>query len=173
MAWMLCIPAFGARFVVDKGASQLAVDAKASPPHTFTSEARAFACDIELEPESLTAQKAYISFSFADLDSGKEKRDEKMLKWMDVDKHPDAQFELMEVLERDGELIGLGTFSMHGISREIEVPFSIRRDGERITIDGTADFDYTDWNLKIVRLLIFSVNPELRVHFHLEGELQA
>ena len=158
-------------FIVTKPNSLVAVDARATPPHTFTSVVTDYECDIRLDPESLDAQKVKFSFKFTDMDSDEPSRDKKMQGWMDVDVHPSAQFELTQVIDRDGMKVGLGTFYMHGVTRDIEVPFSINRDGGTIIIDGTAEFDYMNWDLKKVRLLIFSVKPELKVHFHLEGVL--
>ena len=172
-AWLSSLPLMGAPFIVDMEQSVLAVDAKASPPHTFTSTAKTFQCDIEIDPTTLNPGKAVVSFNFSDLDSEKEKRDKKMLSWMDAETHPLGQFELFEVVEREGGTVGLGTFQMHGVSLPIEVPFAINRTGETITIEGTAEFDYTKWDLKIVRLLIFTVNPDVKVHFRLVGNLSS
>ena len=158
-------------FQMDPDASVLAVDAKASPPHTFTSEAKQFDCDITIDPASLEVTSATCSFAFADLDSGKPKRDKKMRDWMDIEAHPVARFELSDVRMEDGQSIAAGKFTMHGTSREIEVPFTVQRDGDRIVLDGHSEFSYEDWDLKIIRMFIFSVNPDLKPRFHLEGTL--
>lgn len=171
--FLLAISTWAAPFKVSKPDSLVAVDARATPPHTFTSVLKDYEYDIRLDPDSLEAQTVKFAFNFADLDSDEPKRDKKMLGWMDVDTHPSAHFELTKVVDRDGMKIGMGTFYMHGVTKDIEVPFSIKRDGKTILIDGTAEFDYMDWDLKKVRLLIFTVKPELKVHFHLEGTLDS
>jgi polyisoprenoid-binding protein YceI len=160
-------------FQVDKSNSEVAADAKASPPHSFTNFLTDYEYDIEIDPESLTVSRAVFEFNFANLDSKEEKRDKKMKDWMDIAVHPSARFEMKNVIMRDGATIGSGTFFMHGVSREIEVPFSVKRDGDSVVMDGTAEFDYMDWDLKKVRLFIFSVNPELKIRFHLVGELKS
>lgn len=158
-------------YQIDKSKSTVAVDARATPPHTFTSVAKDYQYDIQIEPGKLSLDKAIFSFKFEDLDSDNSKRDKKMRNWMEIGIHPKARFELGEVVEGPGELIGKGTYFMHGIEVEIEVPFSINRDGDIVTIDGTAEFNYEDWDLEIIKLFIFTVKPELKVHFHLEGSL--
>ena len=39
------------------------------------------------------------------------------------------------------------------------------------TTDGNTTFDYTNWDLEIVRIFFFSVKPVVKPHFHLEGTL--
>ena len=58
------------------------------------------------------------------------------------------------------------------MSKEIEVPFSVKREGNSVVLDGTAEFDYMEWDLKMVRLFISTVNPELKIRFHLVGEVK-
>jgi hypothetical protein len=40
-----------------------------------------------------------------------------------------------------------------------------------MTIDGEVWLDTTDHSLPIVKMLVMSVNPKVRVYFHLEGSL--
>ncbi len=159
-------------FQVNKSNSEVAADAKASPPHTFTNFLTDYEYDIQIDPETLGVSKAVFEFKFEDLDSKKEKRDKKMRSWMDIGLNPSARFELKDVITRDGATIGAGTFFMHGIRKEIEVPFSVRRDGNSVVLDGTAEFDYMNWDLEKVRLFVFTVNPELKIRFHLVGEVK-
>jgi hypothetical protein len=86
--------------------------------------------------------------------------------------NPKASFELTETVLREGQTIGKGTFSMHGTSREIEIPFVVSKNGDKVILDGETEFDYTDWDLEIVRLLFFTVKPSLKPHFHLEGTIE-
>jgi polyisoprenoid-binding protein YceI len=158
-------------FIVDTSVSEVAVDAKASPPHSFTSVATKYEHDIDIDPSSLEVRKAVFSFSFADLDSNSGKRDSKMLRWIDADAYPTARFELKEVVKNGERTIGKGSFLMHGVSRDIEIPFSVKREGKKVVLDGAVSFDYEDWGLEIIKLLIFKVNPSVTPRFHLVGEI--
>lgn len=158
-------------FQVDRAVSEVAVKAKASPPHSFESVAQYYEYDIQVDPASLAVSKAVFSFNFSDLDSNSAKRDKKMRSWMDVAINQSARFELDRVKLVDGKSVGIGTFSMHGVSKEIEVTFSVTQDGEKIVLDGEAEFSYEDWGLEIVRLFIFTVKPVIQPYFHLEGTL--
>lgn len=157
---------------VDRLVSEVAVDVKASPPHHFACVPEDYDCSIDIDAQSLLVSKASFSFSFADLKSGNKGRDKKMLGWIDNERFPKASFELTSAEVVDGKMLGKGLFTMHGQSREIELPFSVSREGERFIIEGTADFDYRDWDLEIITLLFFKVKPELHVRIHLEGVLE-
>lgn len=163
---------YGGNFEIDRTASLVAVDAKASPPHSFTSVAKTYEYDIHINPETLEVTEAMFSFKIADLDSNSSKRDKKMRSWMDILMNPEARFELTEVSIVDGQNIGKGTFFMHGLSKPIDVRFDLIQEGDKVILDGDAEFNYTDWNLEIVRLLFFTVKPIINPHFHLEGVLK-
>lgn len=170
-AIMSGVPLSAGNFQVDRAVSEVAVRAKASPPHAFESVAQDYEYDIEIDPVSLAVSKAQFSFDFADLDSNSAKRDKKMRSWMDVAVNQSARFELGTVKMIEGKSVAVGTFSMHGVSKEIEVTFSVVRDGEKIVLDGEAEFSYENWGLEIVKLFIFTVKPVIQPHFHLEGVL--
>lgn len=164
---------FAGNFVMDKEQSVLAAEGKAYPPHKFTYVATKFECDIQISPNTLLVEDATCTFNFKDLDSGKPGREKKMLKWMDEPTFPSASFKLTKVTagEQEGEFIGVGELEFHGVSKEVSIPFTVRRDGDEIILDGETEIDYTDWDLPIVRLAVFSVKSKLRPHFHLVGKL--
>lgn len=165
---------FGANLKVDKEASVLSSTMHASPSHDFTSIAQDYHCDIEIDPETLTITKAFCSFKFTDLNSGKKSRDEKMCKWMNVEKFPEASFVMTDIeSEANTDVqIATGKFKMHGVVKEIRIPFTVARIGEYIQIEGTTEIDHKDWGLKQVRLLLFSVDTKLRPYFRIKGTLK-
>jgi polyisoprenoid-binding protein YceI len=165
---------FAGNYQVDKEASILAADMHASPSHDFTSVAKDYSYDIEIDPATLKVKKATCSFKFADLDSGKNSRDKKMCKWMDIEKYPTATFEMTGQLpdNADGEHAAKGKFSMHGESRPITINYTLTREGEQLILKGHCQFDHTDWGLEQVRLLFFAVDTMLKPHFHLVGTIE-
>lgn len=161
-------------FQIDKEQSELAATMHASPSHDFTSVAKDYIYDIEIDPTTLTVSQAVCSFKFADLDSGKNSRDKKMCKWMDIEKYPTAKFEMNTQLPDNaaGEHVAKGTFTMHGTERPITINYTLKREGEQVILKGHCQFDHKDWGLEQVRLLFFSVETLLKPHFHLVGTLQ-
>lgn len=168
---LMPLGAMAGNFQLSPESSTLGVNGKASPPHSFTSMASSFSVDIEIDPETLEVKQATCSFPFDKMDSKKAKRDRKMRKWMEAEQYPEGRFELTSVRPDGERWIATGSFTMHGMAREIEVPFSIRREGEAVIIDGESEFDTTDWGLDKIRLFIFTVKPTVQPFFHLEGTL--
>ena len=162
-------------YVIDKAQSELAATMHATPPHNFTSVAKNFTCDIDIDPETLAITKAICSFNFEDLDSGKDARDKKMCKWMDIEKHPTATFEMKQLLPQNeaGEQVALGDFTMHAITQPVKVAFTLKREDDTIIIEGHSEMNHEDWGLNRVRLLFFSVDPLLKPHFRLVGKLNS
>lgn len=168
------ISAFAAHYSVDEAASELAATMHASPSHDFTSVAKDYTCDIEIEPETLSVLRAKCSFTFAGLDSGKESRDNKMRKWMDIKKFPAAQFEMTEQLPDNaaGEHVAKGNFTMHGEIHPITINYTLEREDGQLVLEGHCTLDHQDWGLDKVRLLFFSVDPVVKPHFRLVGQLE-
>ncbi|WP_269525515.1 YceI family protein [Coraliomargarita parva] len=161
-------------FKMDPAKSSLSVDVKASPPHKFTCVAQDFSCDIELAPDTLSVVSASCHFPFGSLDSEKASRDKKMREWIEISQYPEGVFTLTsESMDADGQTrLGSGQFSMHGQTREVELPYRIEQTEGKVIIEGSCELKYTNWDLEIIRLLFFTVKPDLTVHFHLEGQVQ-
>ena len=166
---------FAGNYVVDMDQSELAATMHATPPHNFTSVAKNFICDIDIDPETLTVTKVVCSFDFEDLDSGKAARDKKMCKWMDTEKHPTATFKMKQLLPYNeaGEQVALGDFTMHAVTQSVKVAFALKQEGDTIIIEGHSEMNHEDWGLERVRLLFFSVDPLLKPHFRLVGKLNS
>jgi len=166
---LICNSLHAGNYQVNKEASKIVVDSRATPPHTVTSYVRNYQSDIQIDPETLAVSNASFSFKLSDLDSEHKKRDKKMHTWIESAKIPEIVFKLSEVSVVEGQSIGKGTLSMHGIFKEIEIPFAVTKEGKNILLDGNANFSYEDWGLAIIKLFLFRVRPELKVKFHLEG----
>lgn len=165
--------ACAADLLIDQSQSELSATMHASPSHNFTSVAKDFDCEIQIDPKTLKVSSATCSFKFKDLDSDKSSRDEKMCKWMNIEKYPTARFELLKQLPDNdaGEHVAEGTFTMHGKTRPITLTYTLRSEGERIQLDGHCEINHENWGLDQVRLLFFSVDPLLKPKFHLVGSL--
>jgi polyisoprenoid-binding protein YceI len=166
-----CTTLLGGNFIVNMESSEFLVDSRATPPHTITSFVRKYETDIQIDPGSLAVKSAQISFKLKDLDSENEKRDDKMRGWFQGVKFPEITFTLKDLGEKDGHPVAKGSLSMHGVTKMVEVPYTLTRNGETVILDGSSDFSYEDWDLEIIKLFLFRVRPELKVKFHLEGTL--
>lgn len=153
----------------DRDLSTIEAEMSASPPHKFTGVVSDYALDLRFDEESGRLSVADFRFNFSDFDTDNDKRDRKMLKWLDHVSWPDAQFTLVRVDETGEGLVAVGEFTMHGLTKTVEIPFSMTLKSGRFTLDAATTLDHRDWELPKVRLLIFTVNPELEIRIHLEG----
>lgn len=152
-------------FRLDSKASELTVHVRATA-HSFDVAPDAFTAEIELG-DSPETTRAKVHIPIAALHSGNESRDKEMSEWIEAAEFPEVTFALQSVTETDGQPIGHGRLTMHGITHEVEVPFTIgQRDGQRL-IEGSAIVNYDSYGLKIIRKFFLKVHPELEIHFTL------
>lgn len=164
------VVAQAAELKVDLSKSSIVTEVKASPPHSFEVILKDYTVSAAIdETAALTA--ANLSFRFVDLNSDNGSRDKKMFSWMDTETNPDVSFVMTESIVRDGKMVAKGNLTMHGIRRAIEIPYSVSMVNGGVVLDGTAQIDHRDWNLEIIKLLIFKVKPSLVVRIHIEGTL--
>ena len=141
---------------------------------SFTGQLEKYQADIDWPRHAILPDKASVSFDFKDLKTGNPKRDQAMLTWLDHSSQPDCTFTLT-----GWEMLGTtnyakGTITIHGVKREIAMPVTVEHNGTTGTITGTADLNYRDFNLPIIRKMLFlTVDPHLHVLFHLAGTVPA
>jgi polyisoprenoid-binding protein YceI len=120
-----------------------------------------------------TISRARVAFHFRDVQTGKESRDKAMHKWQETNAHPDGLFVLTSLDPGVGATAtARGRLSLHGMTRDLEFPISINRDGARLAIDGEAAIDTREFGLPAIRVFaLLRVNPVVHVRFHLQGTL--
>ena len=61
---------------------------------------------------------------------------------------------------------------IHGVTQEVQMPVTVTHTGSIWDISGQTTLDYRDFKLsKIRKALVLTVNPKVRVTFHLVGRL--
>ena len=126
---------------------------------------------IAINPVDGRIGSASLSFAFSDLKTGKSDRDAKMLSWEQSTRYPDASFVLGSLKQTsEDEYRVTGTFTMHGVSRQITFPVSVTTDHKTYAVDGSAKLDTRDYGLPIIRVALFlKVDPVVVIHFHLQA----
>ncbi len=154
---------------VDPDASDFRVEVSATA-HSFDVLLDSYATVIELD-DSGELVKAEFSFDCAALDSDNKKRDKKMLGWLEAESMPKISFSLKEVKKEGASLVGIGDLSMHGVTKEISIPFSMTKEGSQVTLEGSATVDHQEYGLEIITMFFFKVDPKLEISFKLVGTL--
>ncbi len=147
------------------------MDAKATG-HAFTGTLSKYDAQVTGDAASLAPSAVKLSWKFADLKTEDEKRDKEMIKWLGGGK-PEGRFEFIKTWEDKGTSYAQGKITIHGVSKVIAFPYTVKKAGNWVTIDGTASLDYQDFGLPIIRAMaVMTVNPKLSVRFHLVGQVK-
>lgn len=152
---------------VDAERSRIAAHVRATG-HSFDAVVTEYALEAALDSDSGDVVSARLRFDFADVETGRDKRDREMLDWVDYDSHPVVEFVTTRVEAEGGEIEVFGNLTMHGVEREIEFPATVERTEEGVHVFGAVVLDHRDWELERIRALLFMrVDPELRIEFDL------
>ncbi len=105
-----------------------------------------FKVDIVYDDKDVTKSSVTAIIKAASIDTGIERRDAHLrtADFFDVEKYPEITFKSSRVEKKGKNLIAHGTFTMHGVSREIALPFTINgvnkdpKDPNKTTLGLTA-----------------------------------
>ncbi len=154
---------------IDKQKSKITANVKVAFFHKFITVLKDYTYDFKYSVSERKIIKADFSFDLTDLKTGINARDRKMLRWLQNEKFPRAEFKLMNSEIKKEKYHVKGLFQLHGIRKEIIIISSITTKGKQIKIDGETEFLYTDYDLSIIRMLLLKVKPKLKIKFHFEG----
>lgn len=160
---------------VDYEKSNITVHANATGGG-FKGYLKKYEAKISGDASTLKPSATSITWKFADLDTKEEKRNAKMLSWLDTGKHPGGSFTLTRIFEKTvvgkTQTYALGKISIHGVSKQIVFPINYAKNGNTLTISGQASLTTTDFDLPIIRMaIVATVNPKLVINFTLTGTI--
>jgi len=164
--------AHAASLEVDKGRSRIQVDAKATG-HNFTGTLKDYTARVSGDTSSLKPESFDLNWKFKDLDTDDVKRDQQMITWLE-DADPRGSFKFTKSWTgKDGTPQGMGTLTIHGVSKTVSFPYTATRDGDWVTIDGEVTMDYRNFSLPVIRAMaVMTVDPQLVVRFHVVGKVK-
>jgi polyisoprenoid-binding protein YceI len=157
---------------VDKTKSRIQVDAKATG-HNFTGTLKDYTVSVSGDAASLKPEGFNLNWVFTDLDSADAKRDAEMIKWLGGGK-PKGSFKFIKSwTDKTGSEQAMGTLTINGVSKTISFPFTAKKEGEWVTIQGKVSMDYQNFSLPIIRsMAVMTVDPKLVVRFHVVGKVK-
>ena len=140
---------------------------------SFLGRLKRFQTDIAIDPIRARTQRAVVTFAFADLKTGRPGRDRDMLEWSENNQYPTVEFRMDAVEQTPGASTqARGNLKIHGVEHATTFPVSFLIDGALYAIDGEVMLDYRDFGLPVIRkFVVLTVDPRLRVRFHLQGRL--
>ena len=158
---------------IDKEHSHIEAEVK-STLDNFSAKLTAYNATILADPANQQIRSAQLKFRFADLNTGKEKRDDEMRHWEQIDQFPDCVYVLDALLPAAGSTFNArGKLTLHGVTKEITFLVTlVFKSPDSCTIDAELPIDTRDYGLPIIRNFgLLKVNPVLQVKFHLEGHV--
>ena len=157
---------------IDPDRSRIQVDAKATG-HAFTGDLTKYKLSVEGDADSAKPTKLDLSWDFNDLKTGDEKRDVEMIKWLGGGK-PKGTFSFEKSWDETPEGgSAQGALTINGVSKTYGFHYTVKKEGEWITIEGSVPVDYQNFKLPLIRsMAIMTVDPKLKIRFHLVGKLK-
>lgn len=157
---------------VDKEKSRIQVDASATG-HAFTGTLADYDATAAGDSGTLAPTSFKLAWKFKDLKTADDKRDKEMIKWL-KEADPAGKFSFEKTWKgKDGKMYATGKLMIHGVTKDISFPYTVKKDGDWVTIDGVAGLDYTNFNLPVIRsMALLTVDPKLKVRFHIVGKIQ-
>jgi polyisoprenoid-binding protein YceI len=157
---------------VSQEKSRIHVDAKATG-HSFTGTLKKYTTTVQGNSTTVEPDAFNLDWSFKDLKTDDNKRDKEMLAWLGGG-DPKGKFEFTKSwVDKKGIKHAMGNLTIKGVSKAISFPFTSKKEGDWVTIDGTVTMDYEDFGLPIIRAMaVMTVDPKLTVRFHIVGQIK-
>lgn len=136
-------------------------------------EQKAIKSDVTMDPGNIEKTSGKVSFKIVSLETGISKRDEHLQSptWLDAGKYPEITFELKELKNvkvtgtdppagrSSASATAVGTFTMHGKSKQITVPLKLiylkessstkkRATGDLLSVEGNFSIALKDFDVK-------------------------
>jgi polyisoprenoid-binding protein YceI len=154
---------------LDSQKSWLKLDCKATG-HSWTARVKTFTATVSGDDASLSPSAAQVKWKFSDIDSAEADRDKKMLDWLNATKNPTGSWKMTDQWKDSaGQQYVKGPLTIAGISKDVVIPVTAKKSGNVISLDGEVWIDTTDFSLPVIKMLVLTVNPKVKISFHLEG----
>jgi len=161
--------ASAATMEVDKSKSKIGFNASATG-HTFAGSLKDYKISASGDEATRKPTSLELSWNFDDLDSANDDRDAQMLKWLGGGTQM-GSFKFTKVTTKNGTDWVEGSLTIHGVTKTIQFPITLKVEGDVVTTSGKVTINYKDFDLPIIRsMLVMTVDPELTISFTLVGK---
>lgn len=116
---------------------------------------------------------AQISIDAASLETGNTERDTDMRQeFLEVAKFPTIEFTALDLPlirpapdESVWDVVLKGQLTVHGVTRDVQVPTTVSLANDGITARGQVHLDMRDFKIRVPRLLLIPMQSEVRIGF--------
>ena len=138
-----------------------------------------FSVTIKEDPNDITKSSVAVVIKTASIDTDNEKRDNHLRSadFFDAEKYPEITFRSSRIEKKGDAYIAVGTLDMHGVSKEITIPFEITGKMQdpwgntRAGIEASTQLDRKDYGLNWNKTLDkggLLVGNEVKIEIFLE-----
>jgi polyisoprenoid-binding protein YceI len=115
------------RYEIDKVHSTIGFKVRHLGLSSVTGKFADFSGTIMYDEKDVTNSTASVTIKTASIDTGSEKRDEHLRSadFFDVAKYPEITFVSKSVSKKGEDLVLAGALTMHGVTRDVSIPFTI------------------------------------------------
>lgn len=162
LAVLLCASAFAAdEYQIDAAHSTIGFSVRhmmvTNVPGRFTQ----FSGTITLDEKDMSKSSVNVTIKAASINTDNQRRDDHLRNpdFFDVEKYPDITFVSKRVEKRgEGQYVAYGTFTMKGVSKEIELPFTLNGpvkmgQTKRIGIESETRINRREYGVAYSRLM--------------------
>jgi polyisoprenoid-binding protein YceI len=165
------------RFAIDPRRSTVWIEARSSL-HPIHGEATGLGGYLEVEMADgrldLSAPaEMHVELPVEQLRSGNPVQDRELLRRIDADRFRKITGDARKVQEADGEgrYRVSGDVSFHGATRTMDGEVHLTAPDDRtVVVEGEQTFDIRDFNVKPPKILMFRVEPEVKVRIQVTAE---
>lgn len=120
---------------------------------------------------SLAEVRGYVEAPVSTLDTDNDRRDRDLNKSMESDKYPMIRFDLEQVVVKSetdsgAEAVLGGKLTLHGVTKDVELPSTVERTGDRVRVKTDFPVNLKDYEVKgLSKVLgILKMNEHIVVH---------
>jgi polyisoprenoid-binding protein YceI len=114
-----------------------------------------FTATLAYDAEAKALKEAGATIKTASIETGIQKRDDHLRSadFFDAEKYPEIAFKTKSIAKKDGQWVATGTLTLHGVSKEIALPFKLNgpiKDpwgSTRVGIEARLTIDRKDYGL--------------------------
>ncbi|WP_341908167.1 YceI family protein [Fluviicola taffensis] len=101
--------------------------------------------DVSFDADNLSSTKFDFTVDVNSINTGNGMKNKHAVsdKWFDADKYPKITFKSSKIVKEDGQFKVTGTMTIHGVSKEMTIPFSFKNN----TIDAKFSVNRMDYKV--------------------------
>ncbi len=110
---------------------------------------KTFTGNIVFDEKNLGASVFDVTIDAASINTGNglQNKHAKSDEWFDVAKYPAIKFVSSKIIQAGAGYQAIGSLQLHGVSKELTIPFSLQKSGTGLTFTGSFSVNRNDYHI--------------------------